>query len=138
MSGNEMSASEYDVVHTITDWYDGARAGIADVHGEPHYYQNSWDESEDDWSAVYLLVRVDEETFRLAMEDWQIWLRWEAAFHEGRTTLETHPALPADRARHDELAKVLAERLAISDDAIEATGEFKYGEPTLVRWSVVR
>jgi hypothetical protein len=26
---------------------------------------------------------VDEETFRLALEDWEIWLRWERAFYAG-------------------------------------------------------
>jgi hypothetical protein len=133
-----MSESDYDTVHTITDWYDGPRGGVADLNGEPHYYESRWDEARDDWSEEYLLNRIDNETLRLALEDWQIWLRWEAAFHEGRTPRETHPALPEDRARHNELEKVLAERLVINPDAcVKAKAEFKFGKPTLVRWSVV-
>src|ERR1700730_7771696 len=103
-----------DIVHTITDWWDGAREGIADLNGEPHYYECHWDEEQDDWSEIYLLNRIDEETFRQAMEDWEIWLRWESAMKEGRTTQDTHPALPEDRARHDELAELLGKKLVIS------------------------
>ncbi len=133
-----MFPQDLEIVHTITDWYDGARAGVADFSGEPHYYECQFDESKDDWSDVYWLKPLDEETFRLALEDWSIWLRWEAAFHEGRTPHETHPALPEDRARHDELARVLGERLAVgAGTGIKAKGDFKYGEPTLVRWLVV-
>jgi hypothetical protein len=133
-----MPAQDLDIVHTITDWYDGARAGVAGLSGKPHYYECQFDKSKDDWSDIYLLKPLDEETFRLAMEDWGIWLRCEAAFHEGRTPLETHPALPEDRVRHDGLAKVLGERLVVGPDTcIKAKGDFKYGEPTLVRWYVV-
>jgi hypothetical protein len=133
-----MFAQDLNLVHTITDWHDGARAGVADLSGKPHYYERQFDELKDNWSDDYLLRPLDEETFRLALEDWDIWLRWEAAFHEGRTPRETHPALPEDRARHDELAQVLAERLAVSPETgIKAKGDFKYGQPTLVKWSVI-
>ncbi|MBI3650378.1 MAG: hypothetical protein HY231_04955 [Acidobacteria bacterium] len=134
-----MRTPAHDIVHTITDWYDGARGGIADLDGVPHYYECRWDDATNDWSDVYLLNRIDEETFRLAMEDWQIWLRWRKAFDEGRTNLETHPALPEDRQRHNELEEVLAKRLVINDESlIQAKGEFLYGQPTLVKWSVLR
>ena len=133
-----MQTSEYEIVHTITDWYDGARGGIADINGAPHYYECRWDDATDDWSEVYLLNRIDQETFRLAMEDWAIWLRWRKAFDEGRTKQETHPALPEDRARHTEIAAILAQRLVIREEAlIRAKSEFIYGEPTLVKWTVV-
>ena len=133
-----MQTSEFEIIHTITDWYDGARGGLADLGGVPHYYECRWDDATDDWSEVYLLNRIDEETFRFAMEAWAIWLRWRKAFDEGKTKQETHPALPKDRARHNKLEEVLAQRLVIKDEAlIKAKGEFKYGEPTLVKWTVV-
>jgi hypothetical protein len=72
------------------------------------------------------------------LEDWEIWLRWESAFKEGRTTQETHPALPEERARHHELEVVLTERLVIeSATSKRAKAEFKFGNPTLVKWSVI-
>jgi hypothetical protein len=72
------------------------------------------------------------------MEDWAIWLRWRKAFDEGQAKQETHPALPEDRARHTEIEAILAKRLVIRQEAvIRAKSEFKYGEPTLVKWTVV-
>ncbi len=128
----------YELVHTITDWYDGARGGVADLNGEPHYYENHWNEGEDNWSEIYLLKPLDAETFAFAMEDWQIWLRWEQSFREGKTTQETHPALPKERQRHDELEKILAERLiVVPETSVKATAEFVYGQPTKVKWLLV-
>jgi len=128
----------YETVHTITDWYDGARKGVADLNGKPHYYENHWNEGEQYWSELYLLQPLDAETFALAIEGWEIWLRWERAFKEGKTTQETHPALPKDRKRHNELEKILAGRLVISPEtSIRAAGEFIYGRPTKVKWRVV-
>ena len=133
-----MLSSDFEIVHTINDWYDGPRAGVADLNGTPHYYESQFDELEDDWAETFLLTPIDAETFRLVMESWAIWLRWDAAFREGRTTLETHPALPEDRERHSQLAEILAQRLVInSDTGIKARAEFKFGEPTLVKWQEV-
>jgi hypothetical protein len=130
--------SDYEAVHTITDWYDGARNGVADLNGEPHYYENHWNEGEQFWSEIYLLKPLDAETFALAMEDWEIWLRWERAFKEGKTTQETHPTLSEDKQRHNELEKILAERLVVSPEtSVHATAEFVYGQPSKVKWRVV-
>jgi hypothetical protein len=66
----------------------------------------------------------------LALEDWAIWLRWEQAFYSGRTTLDTHPALPEERARSVELAQLLKPLLVIDEAAVfRARGEFESIEP---------
>jgi hypothetical protein len=130
--------SDYEIVHTISDWYDGAIAGIANLNGKPHYYEKYWQEGENFWSDTYFLKPLDDETFALAMEDWKIWLRWEKAFKEGKTTQETHPALPKERQRHEELSQILAERLVvIPEKSMKATAEFTYGQPTQVKWNIV-
>lgn len=121
--------NDHEAVHTVTDYYDGPRRGIADFHSRPHAYQSLWDNSEDDWSDAFLLRPIDDETFRLVMEDWEIWNRWHRAFHSGRTTIETHPALPADRHRHDEIAAILKPRLDIEPErAIRVRGRFTVQE----------
>ena len=130
--------TDYEPVHTITDWYDGARAGVADLNGVHHYFENHWNESNQCWNEIYLLQPIDDETFDFAIEDWGIWRRWESSFKEGKTIQEDHPALPEDQERHNELAKLLAERLVVSPDtSIKATAEFVYGQPTKVKWTVV-
>lgn len=99
----------------MTDYYDGPRSGIANYGGVPHVYESLfWDMQ--GVPDVFLLQPLDDETFQLAMEDWTIWCRWERAFHSGQTTIDTHPALPADRARHNELASILEPRLRIQPE----------------------
>jgi hypothetical protein len=73
-------SGDFETVYTVTDWYDGPREGIADFNGMPHLYQWQFDNAKDDWADTLLLTPVDEETFRLALEDWAIWVRWEQAF----------------------------------------------------------
>ncbi|HQU94325.1 MAG TPA: hypothetical protein PLK77_18655 [Pyrinomonadaceae bacterium] len=128
--------SSPELVHTITDWYDGAREGVADFRGAPHYFLNEWDEDKGFWTETYFLAPLDDETFNLSLENWEIWLRWDRAFKRGQTTQETHPALPEDRRRHEELEAILKERLVVDTNAgLRATAKFEYGEPTRVVWT---
>ncbi len=116
----------HEIVLTMTDYYDGPRGGIANYHGKPHVYSSLFDEVADDWSDTFLLQSVDEKTFRLAMEDWAIWCRWERAYHNGQTPHTTHPALPDERARHDELRVILTPKLKVDPkQAIRVRGRFE-------------
>jgi hypothetical protein len=108
-----MGATIFSVVYTVTDWYDGPRQGIADYQGRPHYFESQWQDGNDLDCDTYLLMPIDDDTFSLALEDWAIWRRWETAFHQGKATQQTHPALPEDRARHEELVPLLKERLVV-------------------------
>jgi hypothetical protein len=100
--------SEFEIVHTMTAYYDGARGGIANHHGRPHVCESLFEDAPDG-TDVFLLQPIDDETFRLAMEDWAIWCRWERAFHSRQTTQDTHPALPENRARHQELEAICSQ-----------------------------
>jgi hypothetical protein len=130
----------FERVHTFTDYYDGPREGIADLGGAAHYYKAEWDTDRDDYADTFLLTPVDSETLVLALEDWAIWERWQEAFHEGHTDRATHPALPRDRPRHEEIQRLLAGRFTADPDrAIRKRGEFRVradaGESVLeVRW----
>jgi hypothetical protein len=112
----------FERVYTMTEYYDGPRGGIASFRGEPHVYTSVDPHGGD----LYELRAIDEDTLRLALEDWEIWLRWEDAFEAGHTTIETHPALPNERARHDAIQVVLDGRFAVSPGPIiRARGEFR-------------
>lgn len=82
----------YEMVFTVTDYYDGPRQGIANYQDKPHLYKCIFDRAAQDYSESFLLTPLDSETFQLAMEDWEIWRRWEDAFHSGKTDESTHPA----------------------------------------------
>ena len=118
--------SDFERVYTMTDYYDGPRAGVASFMGKPHAYTSLFDEERDQYSDTFELRPIDDETLLLALEDWEIWLRWEDAFYAGQTPHETHPALPEDRRRHDELAPLLAARLERSaGPVVRARAEFR-------------
>lgn len=113
-----------ETVFTVTDYYDGPRRGIANYQGTPHFYECTFDLANDEYSDLYRLTPLDEQVFRLAMEDWEIWRRWELAFHKGKTNMGTHPSLPEDAARHEELEQFLGNALQSSSNAITRIGKF--------------
>lgn len=87
-------------VHTIDDYYDGPKQGIADFEGKPHYYEREFDEERDEYSDVFRLTPIADSIFELAMEKSGIWWRWRNAFDSGKVMLDTHPALPEERSRY--------------------------------------
>ena len=100
-----------DRVLTVNDYYDGPRLGVAELDGLPHVYESEFDHNADEYRNTYFLSPIAPDLLALVLEGWEIWLRWESAYKRGITTLETHPALPEDRARHDELKRVIGDRL---------------------------
>ena len=92
MEVTDLGTRKYETVHTMTGYYDGPRSGIADYCGKPHIYESMFEDAPDG-SDAFLLQPIDDQTFRLAMEDWAIWCRWERARHSGQTTLATHPSV---------------------------------------------
>lgn len=123
----------YETVFTVTDYYDGPRKGIANFHGQPHFYECVFDDTKDDYLQLFRLIPLDKETFQLAMEDWNIWRRWEIAFHSGKTDESTHPALPNEAARHEELKRILDGLLVAGpENTITRVGRFEVlGDPSL-------
>ena len=99
----------------MTDFCDGPREGIANFCGRAYAYRCPFDFWKDEYGDIYELHVIDDGTLALALEDWAIYLRWRKAWDEGRTSLDTHPALPDDSARHTIIAPLLAQRLASRD-----------------------
>jgi hypothetical protein len=117
---------QYELVHTVKDYYDGPRSGIANYTGSPHFYDCIFDEQKDDYTDLFRLTPIAPETFNLAMEDWEIWRRWEIAFHSGKTDLSTHPCLPQDYRRHHEIKPILDRKLVTDPKiAITRVGKFE-------------
>jgi hypothetical protein len=118
-------------VHTMTDYYDGPRGGIADFHGLPHLYDSLWNDEPGNWTDFFQLMPVDQETFEWALEDWRIWRRFEDAYKSGMISIEHHPALPEDKPRHEELTKLLGDRLTIVEAlAFVVPGRFEFNVPS--------
>ena len=113
----DLPISRFEDVFTETDYYDGPRQGVANFGGFPHFYDCVFSNERQDYTNHYRLTRIKTETFQLALEDWAIWLRWEKAFKAGQTTLETHPALPQEAARHVEIERALMNQLSTNPES---------------------
>ena len=137
----------FEVVYTVTNYYDGPRAGVALVDGIPHYFESQWKDIDSSDNDIFLIQPVTPEILELALEDWAIWKRWETAFHKGETSKETHPALPDELGRHKQLEQILNEALEINPNiSIKARADFKvdrarpveYGMKNLiVEWDIL-
>jgi len=103
----------WDRVHTVNDYYDGPRLGIADVGGVPHIYEAEFDYSSDECGDTYFASPIDECLLALVLEDWEIWCAWNSAFKRGEVSVESHPALPQDRERHEALKIAIGDRLRV-------------------------
>lgn len=106
-----MNTEVWDKIYTVNKYHDGPELGVADYLGQPHIYERQFDEERDDYSSRFVLSPIDPDLLSLVLESWDIWLRWDNAYRQGQTPHKTHPTLPEDRPRHDELAKMIGDRL---------------------------
>ena len=86
----------------------------SDYCGHPYYFECRWDEGSADYAGTFSLSPVDDETLRLALEQWAVWRTWELAFHSGKALEESHPGLGAIDTRYQRLELLIDERLAHS------------------------
>ncbi len=68
MSGRDTDG--WETVHTVTDYQDGPRGGVADLGGIPHAYRCEWNDKADDWNEVFKLSPISPAQLRLVEEDW--------------------------------------------------------------------
>ncbi|MES2040363.1 MAG: hypothetical protein V4495_21295 [Pseudomonadota bacterium] len=100
-----------DRILTVNDYYDGPRLGIASLNGVAHIYEAEFDHSSDEYGDQFFLSPIRPELLTLVLEDWQIWLRWEAAYKRGEVAHDTHPALPSERERHETITAMIGDQL---------------------------
>lgn len=124
---SRVTSPKFERVYTVHDFYDGARRGFADFDGRPHAYRAvlryNKGVPEDDY---YDLSPIDPSSLPLVLEEWDIWRRWEAAFKAGKATVDSHPALPEDRARYEAVHPLVRRCLAVlARRAIRVRGTFR-------------
>jgi len=115
----------WEKVVTVTNWYDGPLEGVAYCKGELCAFTRNFDFEADEYFTFFNLTLVDERWLSLIEESWAIWLRWESAFQSGQTTIESHPALPEEAERSEELEALLKPVLQVPDNATAAFGTFR-------------
>lgn len=105
-------ATDFESVHTVDEYYDGPRSGIADYQRLPHFYRSvyldgdTWDPDEDRFELSPLPPHIRD----LATEAFRLWHRWQVAADAGAAPdLEPDDArvLPEHRARYAELQQLV-------------------------------
>ena len=94
-------------VYVENEWYDGPRAGIADVNGIPHRFKSLFDEAEDQRLGTFLVWPVDQAVVELEQEQWCIFAAWNALYEAGKATADTHPGQGGQSERWDEIEVLL-------------------------------
>jgi len=91
-----------------------------------------WNNLKGDFEEFYLVSPIDPALLALVLEDWDIWIRWSEALDRGEVTTKTHPALPPDWPRHDELEKLIDARLSVDPaNSRRLKAEFRSVTPAL-------
>jgi hypothetical protein len=94
-------------VYVENEWYDGPRAGIADIHGLPHRFKSLFDEREDEYLGTFVVWPVDKSTVDLEIEQWCIFVEWNASYESGKAGPDSHPGHGGVNQRWDEIEVLL-------------------------------
>jgi len=124
-------------VETVEDYWDGPRQGYAFLDGGLVFYNCIWSEADDAYSDQFIVKPIPSYYLSAVREHWSIWRRWESAFAAGKTTKETHPALPADKERNQELQAMLSlVEESTPDGTQKVTGVFRRLSDEAKSWQV--
>ncbi|MDQ2799126.1 MAG: hypothetical protein M3Y13_05725 [Armatimonadota bacterium] len=113
-----------EIVYTVFNYWDGPRAGVADFHGSPHFFQCIFDEVADEWSNVFRLSPVAKNTVSLTKNEWQEWYWWKHDFGQGKAEVEARPDV---YARYSPIDGMLFQAFATDTvtASVEVVGEFE-------------
>jgi hypothetical protein len=127
ISGCGTTMSQYGPpkrVYVENEWYDGPRAGIVDIGGNPHRFKSLWDDDEDHYLSTFLVWPVAPDVLKAEIDQWQIFVEWNNRYESGLTDVDTHPGHGGLNAFWDELeARLKASRTEVPADAMLAKAE---------------
>ena len=52
--------ADWERVHTVDEYFDGPRGGVADFRGVPHAYKCKWNADAGDWETAFELSPVSD------------------------------------------------------------------------------
>src|SRR5690606_33296006 len=111
------------------DWYDGPQAGVADINGVPHRFKSIFGEEKDDYSGVFMVWPIDKEKLALEVEQWHIFVAWNALYESGQADTDTHPAGLGRNTRWYEIEVLLEQdRSEVPTDSKRAVFRFSWIE----------
>lgn len=122
-----LTATEFgpaERVYVENEWYDGPRAGIANLFGKPHRFVSQFDEEEDEYLGSFLVWPIGESELAIEQEQWRIFVSWNDAYEAGEVDTQSHPGHPGTNRRWDEIARMLnARRKSVPSGARRARAQ---------------
>ncbi|MBI3711584.1 MAG: hypothetical protein HY253_01270 [Burkholderiales bacterium] len=124
-----------EIVYAVEGYYDGPESGFADFRGHPYRFEVSNELTVRDRTVRrFKLSPVSAELLRLALEQQQLWSRWNSAYREGKlpeSLLYPERVLPEDLEAYRALETRIREGLAKSSgNNAYAEGRFFVGRRT--------
>jgi hypothetical protein len=111
-------------VYVEREWYDGPRAGIADVNGVAHRFDSLFDEKDDEYLGTFRIWPIETAMLELEIEQWRIFVEWNALYEAGKVATDSHPAHGGRSARWDEIEILLKQsRTTVPSGALNAVAE---------------
>ncbi len=118
-------------VYVENEWYDGPRAGVADVNGFPHRFKSLFDEKEDEYLGTFLLWPIEKEAVELEIEQWRIFVQWNFLYEAGEAATDSHPGHGGLSKRWDEIESLLkASRAEVPTQARRAIAQLTHIDGT--------
>jgi hypothetical protein len=143
-ANGQEDSSAFEKVFVELEWYDGMRAGIANVQGVPHYFRTE-DYIHPADEVTFLTWKLDEEGLAQEIECWEIFVDWNDRYEAGEATADSHPGSGGLNARYDELERLLDAHRTPPEGAVARRALWraidspkryaKSGPSTEVRWS---
>lgn len=101
----------FEPVHTIRDFYDGIRSGLADFGGRPHYFESRFDPEIDDWSDRFTIYTASPEFAVRERRHHEIFLEWNVQVHQGLASQSSHPGRGGINPEYDDLERWLNDQI---------------------------
>lgn len=112
-------------VYVEIEYYDGPRAGVADIGGVPHRFLSPTKDWGLDELGVYYVWPIDDTTLALELERWSILVEWDIRYMAGLVSADTHPGNAGSNSRWEALDSALKEsRCRIPEFARRARVQF--------------
>ena len=90
----------------------------------PHRFKSLFDEKEEEYLGTFVVWPVDQATLDLEIEQWHIFVEWNASYEAGIAGTESHPGHGGINVRWDELEHLLKRsRTEVPHDAKQAVAE---------------
>ncbi|MCD2514992.1 hypothetical protein LQ564_01535 [Massilia sp. G4R7] len=78
-------------VYVENGWWDGPRAGIADIDGIPHRFLSLIDDAQDQFIDTFMVCPLARSVLDLAVEQWRIFIEWNARFESNQAEDRSRP-----------------------------------------------